>query len=64
MIGRSARDSRKMKAANAAADADLIEESGGALSLESHEGAGTSFVARLPRYDHDDFLTQGEQPTE
>jgi signal transduction histidine kinase len=39
----------------------LVEQSGGSLTIQSSEGAGTSFVALLPRYDCDDFLTDGEQ---
>jgi signal transduction histidine kinase len=34
----------------------LIEQSGGALTVDSGEGQGTTFVALLPRYDVDDFL--------
>ena len=39
----------------------LVEESGGTLNVQSTEGSGTSLVASLPRYDRDDFLTEGEQ---
>jgi signal transduction histidine kinase len=39
----------------------LVEESGGSLSVTSLEGSGTSILVHLPRYDLDDFLTQGEQ---
>jgi signal transduction histidine kinase len=35
----------------------LVEQSGGTLGVESDEGQGTSFVATLPRYDVDDYLT-------
>jgi signal transduction histidine kinase len=35
----------------------LIEQSGGTLAVESLEGQGTSFVATLPRYDINDFLS-------
>ena len=38
----------------------LVEESGGALTVQSSEGSGTSLVALLPRYDRDDFLTERE----
>lgn len=34
----------------------LVEQSGGTLAVESADGAGTSFVALLPRYDVADFL--------
>lgn len=34
----------------------LVEQSGGALTVDSGEGQGTSFVAVLPRFDVDDFL--------
>jgi signal transduction histidine kinase len=34
----------------------LVEQSGGTLAVESADGAGTSFVALLPRYEVDDFL--------
>jgi signal transduction histidine kinase len=34
----------------------LVEQSGGALTVGSGPGQGTSFVAVLPRYDLDDFL--------
>jgi signal transduction histidine kinase len=34
----------------------LVEQSGGALSVESGNGQGTSFVVLLPRYTADDFL--------
>jgi signal transduction histidine kinase len=35
----------------------LVEQSGGMLTVDSGEGQGTTFVAVLPRYDVDDFLT-------
>jgi signal transduction histidine kinase len=35
----------------------LIEQSGGALTLNSATGRGASFTADLPRYDLTDFLT-------
>jgi signal transduction histidine kinase len=35
----------------------LVEQSGGTLTVDSGEGQGTTFVAVLPRYDVDDFLT-------
>jgi signal transduction histidine kinase len=35
----------------------LVEQSGGTLTGDSGEGQGTTFVAVLPRYDLDDFLT-------
>ena len=35
----------------------LVEQSGGALTVDSREGQGTTFVATLPRYDVDDYLT-------
>jgi len=35
----------------------LVEQSGGTLTVESSEGQGTSFVAVLPRFDVDDYLT-------
>ena len=35
----------------------LVEQSGGTLSADSGEGQGTTFVAILPRYDVDDYLT-------
>jgi signal transduction histidine kinase len=35
----------------------LVEQSGGALSVGSGEGQGTTFLAVLPRFDVDDFLT-------
>ncbi|MFL5341392.1 MAG: sensor histidine kinase [Gemmataceae bacterium] len=35
----------------------LVEQSGGSLTVESAEGQGTTFVAVLPRYDVDDYLT-------
>ena len=35
----------------------LVEQSGGMLTADSGEGQGTTFVAVLPRYDIDDFLT-------
>lgn len=41
----------------------LVEQSGGSVSVDSGEGTGSSFLVRLPRYDRDDFLTHGEQPT-
>lgn len=34
----------------------LVEQSGGALTVDSGEGQGTTFVALLPRYDVNDFL--------
>lgn len=39
----------------------LVEQSGGSVEVDSGEGTGSSFVVLLPRYDHDDFLTNGEQ---
>jgi signal transduction histidine kinase len=35
----------------------LIEQSGGSLTVDSGEGKGSNFTARLPRYDVGDFLT-------
>jgi len=35
----------------------LVEQSGGAWTVTSGEGQGTTFVAVLPRFDVDDFLT-------
>jgi signal transduction histidine kinase len=35
----------------------LVEQSGGTLTVDSGEGRGTTFVAVLPRYDVDDFLS-------
>jgi signal transduction histidine kinase len=35
----------------------LVEQSGGTLTVDSGEGQGTTFVAILPRYDVDDYLT-------
>ena len=35
----------------------LVEQSGGSLTVDSGEGQGTTFVAVLPRYDVDDYLT-------
>ncbi len=35
----------------------LVEQSGGNLTVEYSTGQGTTFVAVLPRYDLDDFLT-------
>ena len=35
----------------------LVEQSGGALTVESCEAQGTTVVAVLPRYDLEDFLT-------
>jgi signal transduction histidine kinase len=35
----------------------LVEQSGGTLTVTSDEGQGTTFVAVLPRYDIDDYLT-------
>jgi signal transduction histidine kinase len=34
----------------------LVEQSGGALKVESEEGSGTAITALLPRYELDDFL--------
>jgi signal transduction histidine kinase len=34
----------------------LVEQSGGALSVDSGEGQGATFVVVLPRYDVNDFL--------
>lgn len=34
----------------------LIEQSGGALTVDSGDGQGSTFVATLPRFDVDDFL--------
>jgi signal transduction histidine kinase len=35
----------------------LVEQSGGKLTVDSGTGQGTTFVAVLPRYDVDDYLT-------
>jgi signal transduction histidine kinase len=35
----------------------LVEQSGGTLTTQSGDGQGTTFVAVLPRFDMDDFLT-------
>jgi signal transduction histidine kinase len=35
----------------------LVEQSGGRLTVNSGEGQGTTFLAVLPRFDADDFLT-------
>lgn len=35
----------------------LVEQSGGRLTTKSGDGQGTTFVAVLPRYDVNDFLT-------
>jgi signal transduction histidine kinase len=35
----------------------LVEQSGGTLTLDSIEDRGTTFVAVLPRFDIDDFLS-------
>ncbi len=35
----------------------LVEQSGGTLAADSGTGQGTSFVAVLPRYDLEDYLT-------
>jgi signal transduction histidine kinase len=35
----------------------LVEQSGGSLAVDSGEGQGSTFVAVLPRYDVDDYLT-------
>ena len=35
----------------------LVEQSGGTLTVVSGEGQGTTFVAVLPRFDVDDYLT-------
>jgi signal transduction histidine kinase len=40
----------------------LVEQSGGTLGVESDEGQGTSFVAVLPRYDVDDYLSEPVLP--
>jgi signal transduction histidine kinase len=34
----------------------LVEQSGGALTMDSGEGQGTTFVLMLPRYEVDDYL--------
>lgn len=34
----------------------LVEQSGGTLTADSGEGAGSTFVAVLPRYEVDDYL--------
>jgi hypothetical protein len=34
----------------------LVEQSGGALTVDSDQGQGTTFVAVLPRYDVDEYL--------
>jgi signal transduction histidine kinase len=35
----------------------LVEQSGGTLTVTSGEGQGATFVAVLPRFDVDDYLT-------
>ncbi len=35
----------------------LVEQSGGTLAVDSGEGQGTTFLAILPRYEVDDYLT-------
>ena len=35
----------------------LVEQSGGTMTADSGEGQGATFVAILPRYDVDDYLT-------
>ncbi|MBV9122677.1 MAG: hypothetical protein JO112_04920 [Planctomycetes bacterium] len=35
----------------------LVEQSGGTLTMDSGEGQGTTFVAILPRFDVEDYLT-------
>lgn len=35
----------------------LVEQSGGALRLETREGRGTSIMVILPRYEIDDFIS-------
>ena len=35
----------------------LVEQSGGTFAVDSGEGQGSTFVAVLPRYDVDDYLT-------
>lgn len=35
----------------------LVEQSGGALALDSGAGQGSTFVATLPRFDVDDYLS-------
>jgi signal transduction histidine kinase len=35
----------------------LVEQSGGTFAVDSGEGEGSTFVAVLPRYDVDDYLT-------
>jgi signal transduction histidine kinase len=35
----------------------LVEQSDGSLTVDSREGQGTTFVAVLPRYNVDDYLT-------
>lgn len=35
----------------------LVEQSGGSLTVDSGEGQGTTFVAVLPRFDVDDYLS-------
>jgi signal transduction histidine kinase len=35
----------------------LVEQSGGTLTVDAGEGQGADFVAVLPRYEVDDFLT-------
>jgi signal transduction histidine kinase len=35
----------------------LVQQSGGTLTVDSGEGQGTTFVAFLPRYNVDDYLT-------
>jgi hypothetical protein len=34
-----------------------VEQSGGSLAVDTGAGPGTTFVAVLPRYAVDDFLT-------
>jgi signal transduction histidine kinase len=36
----------------------LIEQSGGSLTVDSKQGSGSTFVAVLPRYEIDDYLTE------
>jgi signal transduction histidine kinase len=35
----------------------LVEQSGGTLTVDSRDGAETTFVVTLPRYEVDDYLT-------
>jgi signal transduction histidine kinase len=35
----------------------LVEQSGGTLTVDGGKGQGSVFVAVLPRYEVDDFLT-------